>query len=133
MSTRQTILIVDQEPGVRKLLARELRPNNEVLLAADGLKAVRIYEIHQEQIAMLLIEPRLPRLDGQAVAEWVHHISPQLPVIFMSKVGFDAAEDFPRSPEVRFVRKPFDLPELKKILRTILDQQAIASLENSAE
>ena len=56
MSTRQTILIVDHERNIRKALARELKPNYDLLLAEDGLEAVRVYESHQEQIATILID-----------------------------------------------------------------------------
>src|SRR5437899_672715 len=71
MSTRQTILIVDHERNTRKALARELKPNYDLLLAEDGLEAVRVYESHQEQIATILIDLGLPLLDGRAVADWV--------------------------------------------------------------
>src|ERR1700737_4607173 len=113
MSKRQTVLIVDHERSIRTVLARELKAKYEVLVATDGLEAVRIYETHGTQIGTILIDPRLPRLDGQAVAEWVHHIRPDLPIILMGK----AVEELPLTDGVLFVRKPLHLPELKKLLR----------------
>lgn len=129
MSTRQTVLIVDRERTIRAALARELKANYEVLVARDGLEAVRIYEAHGEQIGTILIDPRLPRLDGHAVADWVHHIRPDLPIIVMST----AAEELPESNGVLFVRKPFHLPELKRLLRSILTQQPVVQASEGTE
>jgi DNA-binding NtrC family response regulator len=125
MSTRQTILIVDHERNTRQVLARELTPMYEVLLAEDGLEAVCVYETHREQIATILIDLRLPRLNGRAVAEWVHHIRPELPIIVMSKAIETAVKELPESAVVTFIRKPFHLSELKKLLRGVLAQQPI--------
>ena len=120
MSTRQTILIVDHERNIRKALARELKPNYDLLLAEDGLEAVRVYESHQEQIATILIDLGLPLLDGRAVADWVHHICPGLPIIVMSRTAEKAVKELPESEVVSFVRKPFRLSAVKKLLRETL-------------
>ena len=127
MSRKHTILVVDHERNIRKVLERELKANYEVLFARDGLEAVRVYESHQEQIATILIDLCLPRLNGRAVTEWVHHIRPDLPIIVMGKAVDKAVKEMPESGAViTFIRKPFHLSELMGLLRKILDQQSFA-------
>jgi len=120
MSDKQTILVVDQQRTIRNILARELKPSYDVLFAEDGVQAIRLYELHAKEIASLVIDVRLPRLNGRAVTEWVHHIFPDLPVIIMSRAIDTEVQEMLGSPAVTFLRKPFHLTELKKVLRELV-------------
>ena len=127
MSEKQTILVVDHQRTIRNILARELKPSYDVLFAEDGVQAIRIYELHAHEIASLVIDVRLPRLNGRAVTEWVHHIFPNLPVIIMSRALDDDVQEMLASPAVTFLRKPFRLSELKKVLRELVSSQSLAA------
>src|ERR1700687_5620647 len=120
MSDRKTILLVDQERDVRKILGRKLNQDYEVLFAEDGVQAVRVYETYAERIATMIIDLRLPKLNGGAVTEWVHHILPDLPVIIAGNVTDPDVKELLTNPAVRFIRKPLRLPQLKKLLRETL-------------
>jgi DNA-binding NtrC family response regulator len=83
MKLKKTILVVDDDlAAVDKLVAR-LEKLYEILVAQDGVKAAYIFERHNQRIAALITKGKIPRLDGGALSDWVHHINPKLPVIIL--------------------------------------------------
>ena len=127
MSVERTILIVDDEPVIRDLLAIELRASYAVLVARDGIDAIRVYEHNVERIDAIVTDLEMPRLNGRLVTEWVHHISPQLPIIIMSGGGRRSVEDLVQTPTVSFLSKPFKPQQLHALL-----DRAIGEQENEA-
>ena len=120
-SARKTILIVDDDPTIRAMLATKLDESYDVLMASDGVDAAHVYERNLENIAAILTELHMPRLDGQSLAEWVHHISPHLPIIIMSgSTRREDMADFSRRPQTSFLGKPFESSQLKALLRDAL-------------
>jgi CheY-like chemotaxis protein len=64
----RTILVVEDERLMRRLLERILCTNDtSVLLAADGQEAVDIYRDHKWQISVVLLDLGLPKLSGWEV------------------------------------------------------------------
>jgi len=126
MSTRKTILLVDQAKNVRNVLGRKLKPNYDVLFAEDGVQAVRVYETYAERIATIVIDLRLPKLNGRAVTQWVHHILPDLPVIITGNVNDPDVEELLANPAVTFLRKPLHISELQELLREMLGKLELA-------
>lgn len=121
MSSKQTILVAEDEALVREMLAMQLAPSYDVLVARDGLDAICIYERHAERVAAIITDLNMPRLNGRLVAEWVHHIRPQLPVIIMSGgVKQTDLEDLLHNSFITFLAKPFDLTQLETLLDTAL-------------
>jgi two-component system, cell cycle sensor histidine kinase and response regulator CckA len=126
VSDRKTILLVDHERDVRNVLGRKLKPDFEVLFAEDGVQAVRVYETYAARIATIVIELRLPKLNGRAVTQWVHHILPDLPVIIAGNVIDPDVKELLTDPAVHFIRKPLRLSELTKLLHETVGGQALA-------
>jgi len=124
MPGKQTILIVDDDPNVRIMLADSLEEHYDVLLAGDGVDAAYLYESNAQRIAAIVTDLEMPRLGGQSLTDWVHHIHPQLPVIIMSG-SFEghALGDLPRQPMTSFLGKPFAAAQLAAILDLVLDTQ----------
>jgi CheY-like chemotaxis protein len=121
MSIRQTILIVDDDAVIRDVLTMALEASYDVLEAKDGLDAVCVYERHVGDVAAIVTDLDMPRLDGRLVTEWVHHISPQLPVIIMSgSLRNVELEELLQSPSVCFLPKPFEPPQLEALLSNAL-------------
>jgi two-component system cell cycle sensor histidine kinase/response regulator CckA len=122
MPVKQTILIVEDEPAIRNLLAMNLEASYDVLVACDGIEAVQVYERKAERIVAIITDLDMPRLGGQLLTEWVHHISPQLPVIIMSGGITNAdLEGLLRNPVVTFLSKPFEPSRLQSLLGSVLD------------
>jgi DNA-binding NtrC family response regulator len=121
---RKTILIVDDDPIVLAKLATRLQQTYEVLAAADGVRAAYVYERHQTKVAAIVTDLEMPRLDGQSLVDWVHHISPWLPVIIMSgAIRLDQTTDFSRR-RISFLGKPFEPAQLEDLLQTALESGA---------
>ena len=67
----------------------------------------------------------MPRLDGAALAEWVHHINPQLPIIIISGSVQDGALQEPSQlAAISFLGKPFEPYQLEKMLLDALETKA---------
>jgi DNA-binding NtrC family response regulator len=118
-SGRKTILLVDDDPNVRRMLALRLDQTYDVLAAADGVEAAHVFERHFERIAAIVTDLEMPRLDGQTLAAWVHHINPRLPIIIMSGgLSNGDSEEFKRP--IIFLGKPFEPSRLEALLNEIL-------------
>src|SRR5690242_12719844 len=98
------ILVVDDEPDLRELVAAILEDGGHtVLTAADGEEGLRI--LSQHWVDIMLTDIRMPRLNGIDLAEQARALRPSLQVIFTSGGDYH----LPVSP---MLRKPFRTPEL---------------------
>ena len=122
MSDKKTILLVDDDPMFLNALATTLEANYDVLTAADGLNAVYTYESNREKVAAIVTDLGMPRLDVQSLVGWIHHISPNLPVIIMSDGSrAKAVEDFRNCPTLSLLVKPFAPGRLEDAIRNALE------------
>lgn len=79
-----TLLVVDDEPLVRRALARTLRRGGyEVAEAADGAEALDVLAARPE-VKCVVSDVMMPRLDGRALAEKLATSAPDLPVVLVS-------------------------------------------------
>ena len=81
-----TVLLVEDEPGVREIAASILRDYGyRVLEAADGEEALRVFGAHASDVDLLLTDVVLPgTLRGRDIAERVTALRPEVRVLFMS-------------------------------------------------
>jgi len=102
----QTILIVDDEPQVRRLLERVLHSAGfDVLTAECGLDAISISLDHPGRISLLITDINLPGMTGWTLADEITEIEPELPVLFMS--GGCPERNFDSDGHSEFLAKPF--------------------------
>ncbi len=82
--TRQArILVVDDEPNVRLLLAREISDrNHEVVAAADSAEAME--EMGREDFDVVLTDVRMPGMDGMELTDWIKRTRPDTDVVVMT-------------------------------------------------
>ena len=110
--------------GVSRLIwltAALLAEYYEVLVVVDGLDAAYLYENNSDRIVAVVTDLEMPRLNGQSLAEWVHHINLHLPVIIMSgSFEKDVFKNAPHSSMIRFLAKPFDARELHELLGNMI-------------
>ena len=116
---RATILVVDDEKTIRNLARRILeRSGYSALAAHDGEHAVELFRVHRDQIALVLLDLTMPRMDGERALREVRSIDPDVPVILMS--GFneqDLAERFAGRGLAGFLQKPFRARQLLDFVR----------------
>lgn len=109
-----TILVVEDDASIRELVAEILRGEGySVTEAADGLDALRACE--RERPALVLLDMRMPRLDGWSFALALRHRQLEVPVIVMSAAR--NARDWAEEIEADgYLAKPFDLDD---VVRTV--------------
>ena len=104
----RTVLVVDDEPGVRHLASVMLRRSGyNVLEASNGSEAERVAADYVNQVDVLLTDIVMPGMRGPELAQRMRHVRPTLRVVYMS--GFRATEplaDVERGEAV-FLEKPF--------------------------
>jgi DNA-binding NtrC family response regulator len=91
MSEKQTtILVVDDEPEIRKLVAAMLTRNGYRALSADtGENAVRLFR-NNPDTELLLTDVVAPGMSGPMIADEIAALKPAIKVLFMS--GFDGTQ-----------------------------------------
>jgi CheY-like chemotaxis protein len=119
---RPGVLVADDEPQVLALLEALLKQQDfTVWLAADGHRAVELYREHQAEIGAVLLDVRMPGLDGPGTLAALRQVNPQVRCCFLSghTGGYDAAflQD---TGAVAFLPKPFRPADLTRVLREIL-------------
>jgi len=122
----ETILLVEDEPGLREM-ARELLEGQgyTVLSAADSQEAMRICNGHPGPVDLLLTDLVLPTGSGSELARRLHALRRQIRVLFMS--GYPAETIVERGvlePGAIFLEKPFTPDALAKKVRQALDGSA---------
>jgi CheY-like chemotaxis protein len=121
---RETILVVDDEAGIRSLIAKILRRERySVLEAGTATEAAAIAAKPGSTIQLLVTDVMLPDRNGRQLAEKLVQALPKLKVMYIS--GFTDDESvragaFP--PGARFLQKPFTLGALIGAVRETLDQ-----------
>lgn len=117
-----TILLVDDEEMVRSLVAKVLRRFGlSVLTASDGAEAVDIFSARHHEIDCVLLDSRMPNMDGREAFEAMREILPDVPVILCS--GFTEegiVEELTRKGLAGFLQKPYRIDVLREKLREVL-------------
>jgi two-component system response regulator MprA len=114
------VLVVDDEPAVRRALERALRLDNyEVELAADGEEALDVQA--RDPADALILDVAMPRLDGLEVCRRMRQAGDRTPILMLT--ARDAIDDRVKGLDVGaddYLVKPFALRELQARLRALL-------------
>ena len=125
------LLVVDDEPNIRELLATSLRfAGFEVTSAADGGSALRI--AREVQPDLVVLDVMLPDMDGFTVTRRLREKGQHVPVLFLT--ARDDTADKVQGLTVGgddYVTKPFSLEELVARIRTILRRTGAAEQASS--
>lgn len=117
---RRTVLIVDDDPQMLRLLGAMLGPQGvRVLAVPRPSDALRI--CGEETIHVLISDVAMPEMDGNKLAERVLKLLPQAKVLLIS--GEAPRITTVKGHGVRFLKKPFFPAELVKTLREMLADQ----------
>lgn len=125
------LLIVDDEQSYRQLLSLVFESEgHNVRTAMNGREAL---EALQQQPAELIIsDVRMPDMDGISLLRNARELYPDIGIVLMTAFAtVDTAREAFKLGADDFIQKPFDVEELKLIVKKTLDKQAIIS-ENRA-
>jgi two-component system cell cycle sensor histidine kinase/response regulator CckA len=120
-----TILLVEDEDGLRSLNARGLRSRGyTVVEAANGVEAIEVLEAQDGKIDLVVSDVVMPEMDGPTLLKEMRGRNPTLKVIFVSGYAEDAFEkSLPANEQFAFLPKPFTLSQLvAQVKQTIANQ-----------
>ncbi len=117
------ILVVDDEQAIRKALKEILEyEKHEVDLAKDGFEAID--KVKNQQFDLMLLDIKMPKIDGIEVLEKIQKINPELPVIIITGHGtVDTAVEALKKGAYDFLEKPLDLNRLLVAVRNALEKK----------
>lgn len=120
-----TILLIDDEASIRRTLKEILEfEKYQVLEAPDGFSAIDIFK--KSAIDIVLLDIKMPKMDGLEVLDFLHEINPEVPVIMISGHGtIDTAVEAVKKGAFDYISKP---PDLNRLLITLRNAQERHSL-----
>ena len=116
------VLVIDDEQGIRALLDTLLRRKGyDVILAESGQKGLECFR--RERPDVLVLDLKMPGMDGLTVLQQVRSLDPKTPVIILTGAGTAETEQRVRALGVtEYVEKEFSLhllgDALKRLLKT---------------
>ncbi len=109
-----TILLVEDEDGLRSLNARGLRSRGySVIEASNGIEAMEELEKKNGAVDLVVSDVVMPEMDGPTLLKTMRDRNPDLKIIFVSGYAEDAFEkSLPENQQFAFLPKPFTLSQL---------------------
>jgi two-component system, cell cycle sensor histidine kinase and response regulator CckA len=121
----KTILVVEDEPSVLKMVTTMLERLGYVVLAANNAsEAIYLVKKSERDIDLVLTDVIMPDINGRRLAEILKAIKPKMKFIFMSGYTADIMVDQDFLDEsVCFIQKPFTKKRLAEKIQESLDER----------
>ncbi len=118
-----TVLVVDDDEGVRDLLDVTLRRAGfTVLLASDGREGVDLFRLHADEICVVVLDRTMPDIGGEDAFDEIRRIRPDVRIMLISGYSEErAAWHFIDKGLDAFMHKPFEPSVLLEKIRRIVD------------
>jgi len=126
---RKQILVVDDEPNLRRVLSAQLaRDGYDVHTAEDGEAGLRVLAEHH--IDLVITDLRMPKIDGMELLRRAVELDAELPVVMITAHGtVDNAVEALKTGAFDYITKPFDQAEVRTIVRKALRTRDLSSAE----
>jgi nitrogen regulation protein NR(I) len=117
---KKQVLIVDDEPNLRKILSAQLtRDGYDVLTAEDGEQGLEALREHH--IDLVITDLKMPKVDGMALLREALREEPELPIVMITAHGtVDTAVEALKTGAFDYLTKPFDKDEVRQIVAKAL-------------
>ena len=128
MTPKSTVLIVDDEFGVRESLRMLLKSHYEIFTAQDGEEALKV--LKERKIDLITLDLNMPKLSGMETLREIRKIDGEVPVIIITGYGTQKDEEEALYYGVRdFISKPFNTSKIISVIDRILEER----IENLGE
>ncbi len=120
-----TILLVEDEEGLRALNARGLRSRGySVIEASNGIEALEALEECNGELDLVVSDVVMPEMDGPTLLKVMREKNPEIKIIFVSGYAEDAFEkSLPENQQFAFLPKPFTLSQLVAAVKETMAPQ----------
>jgi DNA-binding NtrC family response regulator len=123
-AVRPVILVVDDDPGVRESFRLILEEQYDLLEAPDGATTLALIQRHQ--VDLVLLDIRLPEMDGIEVLERIKAIDAAIEVILVTAVKtVRTAVAAMKLGAFDYLTKPFEEDELQSLVRRALERRSL--------
>ncbi len=120
-SPRDTVLVVDDDPMLRKVCTDLLRRIGvNVLTAVDGVDALEIYADHAERIGCVLLDMTMPKMDGPTTLARLRERGCDVRVVLCSGYNDSCLDVAPGDGDLAFLPKPFRLEQLRAVVEAVV-------------
>ena len=126
----ETVLVVDDEPGLRALARTGLQQHGfDVLAVETGEQALEILRQGEPRVDVMLLDLTLPGISGESVLRETRKLAPALPVVIASGYAtVESQSSWIAAGAMSFVAKPYRIQQVAQKLREALDRrQPLAS------
>ena len=126
------VLVIDDDIAVRSTVSRLLEHlDYQILETGEPSRALALFEEHEREIDAVLLDLRMPEMDGWQCFEAIRAIRADTPIIICS--GFDPgeADQHENDPRLAFLAKPFRLASLRSALDRVM-QPGIGGTDDGA-
>ncbi|MBI6546350.1 MAG: response regulator [Cyanobacteria bacterium NC_groundwater_1444_Ag_S-0.65um_54_12] len=136
MSARASVLVIDDELGMREMLKYELSQDGFVVETAEnGLRGLEALKGHKFDI--IVTDLKMPGMDGVATIDAIRSIEPDIPVIVATAYGtVETAVACMKRGAHDYIQKPFDVRELKLLIERAMELrhlQGIVALHEASK
>lgn len=119
---RQTVLIIDDEAAIREVASDILAEHGyAVTTAASGQEGIELFRRMQNQVGVVLLDMKMPGLDGRQTYQLLYQMEPKLKVILSS--GYSETEinlQVDAQQEISFLPKPYSADHLTRCVERAL-------------
>jgi len=120
----QRILVVEDDPEVAEIIEWNLfAAGYPVTIVQDGLSALRAFDTPRP--ALVTIDLNVPEVSGFRLVKVFKRHAPNVPVIVVTGLAYEEAEETARAGADDFITKPFDPGCLVRKIEILLDQRRL--------
>lgn len=120
-ATGQTLLLVDDDPGVNNVLRSLLcKSGYHLLVASSGFEALDQIRLSREPIRLLITDLLMPGMSGQELVSKVHESHPDLRVLYISGFFEGPIPQSDDGPLSLYMSKPFDIKDFLRAVEMLL-------------
>src|SRR6185295_19833242 len=130
---KKQVLIVDDEPNLRKILSAQLaRDGYDVITAEDGEQGLALLKEHH--IDLVVTDLKMQKVDGMTLLREALRESPDLPIVMITAHGtVDTAVEALKLGAFDYLTKPFDKGEVRQIVGKALKTRELAGEEAASD
>ncbi len=124
VTRRPTVLVVDDEHGIREALRMLLKDDYKVLLANSGRSAIEMLADDKDSVDMIFSDIKMPELDGIGFLRQAKAMNPQVEIVMVTAYpSMDTALAALRHGAFDYIVKPFDRKEILSAVERGLDRR----------